>query len=175
MKTIIFSCLSILLAAGLTTSATASTASSSTLKGVLDHYLNIQSGLAQDSMENVAANAKAIATVVRGDKTKTVPATIAKEAAALGKAADIGQARETFKSLSASLIACLKTHAAPPGIYYDYYCPTVRASWLQDDKPAMNPYLGLRAERGIWGWACPAIEKATFGSAASQPRANLHY
>jgi hypothetical protein len=167
MKTIAFTCLSMLLAVGLTTSAAAKTSSPNTLKSVLQHYTNIQHALAWDSMENLSANAKALAAEVRADTTRSVPDAVAKEATALAKADDIHQAREAFKHLSASLIACLKTSPAPPGTYYEFYCTTVNASWLQASKPAMNPYLGLRAETPTWGWACPAVEKAEFGSAAS--------
>jgi len=164
MKTIIFACLSVLLAASLTTSAAASTSSSSTLKGVLNHYLTIQSALARDTMENVSANARSLAAEVRADTTKSVPAVVAKQAEKLARAKHIDQARKAFKTLSNSLIACLKANPAQSKTYYEFYCPTVKANWLQADKPAMNPYLGLRAETPTWGWACAAVEKAEFGT-----------
>ncbi len=145
----------------------AGTASSSTLKSVLDLYLNIHEALARDSMKNVSANAKAIAEVARADETKRVPAAIAEEAAKLAKTRQIWRAREAFKVLSESLIASLRTNPAPPGIYYEFYCPTVKASWLQRSKIAINPYLGWRAETPTWGWACPAVQKAIFGGPVS--------
>ena len=132
------------------------------------HYTAIQSALAQDSTEAVAANAKRIAAVLREHQTKGIPAAISREAEALAKAESIYEARDAFQDLSRSLIACLKAHPGVPGTYYEFYCPTDKASWLQTSQTPMNPYYGLRAETPTWGWACPAEEKGEFGTAASR-------
>jgi hypothetical protein len=161
MKKIPFLCLSFLLAAGLATSAPAQTPSSP-LKSAMDHYLNIQNALARDSMENVAANANALAALARENQIEGLPETVAEEAAALAEARHISQAREAFKPLSRSMIACLKAEPAHSGTYYEFYCRPAKASWLQTGDMAMNPYLGWRAERPTWGWASSAVEKGEF-------------
>ncbi len=162
MKTILFTGLSFLLAAGLATSATATSSDSTTLKSVLDQYMNIQNALARDSMENVSANAHALAELVRADQSGSVPADVAEQAAKLADARRLGKARQAFKALSDSLIASLKACPTPPATYYEFYCPTCKASWLQTSKKSMNPYLGLRAETPTWGWAGSSVEKAEF-------------
>jgi hypothetical protein len=161
MKMIPFLSLSLLLAAGLATSAAAQSPSSP-MKSVLDHYMNIQNALARDSMENIAANANAIAALARDEKIEGLPATAADEAAALAEARRLSKARQAFKSLSSSVIACLKARPAHAGTYYEFYCPPAKASWLQTGDMAMNPYLGRRAETPTWGWASSSVEKAEF-------------
>lgn len=84
MKMIPFLSLSLLLAAGLATSAAAQSPSSS-LKSVMDHYVNIQNALARDSMENVAANANALVALARDGNIEGLPASAADEAAALAE------------------------------------------------------------------------------------------
>jgi Cu(I)/Ag(I) efflux system membrane fusion protein len=158
---------SALLGAGLITSAKAQASSTSTLKSVLDHYLSIQSTLARDSTENVSASAKTLAAVVRSDETKSVPAAIAEQAETLAKARNIAGARKAFKPLSEALIAYLKVNAAPPGTYYEVYCPIVKASWLQAGETVKNPYLGLRSATATWGWACAGVVKAKYESPSS--------
>ncbi len=145
--------------------AAPTTNSSSALESVLNLYLNIQSALARDSMKNVSTNAEVIAALVRSDKTKSIPSSIGEQAWTLAKAKHIGRARAAFKILSQSLIVRLRADPAPPGVYYEFYCPVVKASWLQGSETAMNPYLGWRAETPTWGWACPAVEEAQFGRA----------
>jgi Cu(I)/Ag(I) efflux system membrane fusion protein len=157
-----FICLSALLGAGLITSAMAQASSTSTLKSVLDHYISIQSALARDSMENVSASAKAVTAVVRSDETKNGLAAVAEQAEALAKARGIAGARKAFKPLSEALIAYLKVNAAPPGTYYEVYCPIAKASWLQAGETVKNPYLGPRSATPTWGWACPGMVKEKF-------------
>jgi hypothetical protein len=123
--------------------------------------------LARDSLENVSASAKAVAAVVRGDETKSVPAAIAEQAEALAKARNIAGARKAFKPLSGSLIASLKVNTAPAGTYYEVYCPTAKASWLQTDETVKNPYLGLRSATATWGWACAGVVKAKYENPSS--------
>ena len=111
------------------------------VKSVYNDYLKIQTSLAGDSLNGVAANAEAIAKAVNADNMKRLPATVATEADALAKAKDLKSARTAFKALSATLIKYLTDHKAKSA-YVEVYCPMANASWLQADKHVQNPYLG---------------------------------
>ncbi len=111
------------------------------VKSVYAHYLKIQGDLANDSFQGVSAEAAAITKAVQGDSMKMLPATVATEAEALAKAADLKSARAAFKPLSGALIQYLADHHAQ-GVYVEVYCPMAKASWLQADKNVNNPYLG---------------------------------
>ena len=111
------------------------------VKSVFDHYLKIQTALATDSLAGVAENADAITKAVEGDSMKMLPATVATEAATLGKAKDLKTARTLFQPLSDALIKYLADHKAKSA-YVQVYCPMAKANWLQADKNVANPYLG---------------------------------
>ncbi len=139
----------------------------STPRDALDHYLAVQSALARDSMQHVSARAHALAAAVRGDETKSLPAVMADQAEALAQALSLDKARKAFDLLSQSLIAYLKSHNAPPGTYYQVYCPITKASWLQTGATVRNPYLGPRSATPTWGWACAGVVKAKFENPSS--------
>jgi Protein of unknown function (DUF3347) len=111
------------------------------VKSVYDHYLKIQTDLANDSLKGVPEEANAIAKAVQGDSMKMLPETVATEAEALSKTSDLKSARATFKPLSDSLIKYLADHHAKSA-YVEVYCPMAKASWLQADRNVNNPYLG---------------------------------
>ncbi len=111
------------------------------VKSVFDHYLKIESALANDSIEGVAANAPAIASAVRSDSMKMPSPEMAAQADALAKAKDLATARAVFKRLSKSLIQYLADHEIS-GAYVEVYCPMAKASWLQKGGKIDNPYLG---------------------------------
>jgi hypothetical protein len=111
------------------------------VKSVYDHYLRIQTALANDSLKGVPEDATAIAKAVQGDSMKMLPETVAKQAEVLAKASDLKAARAAFKSLSDSLIKYLADHHAKDA-YVEVYCPMAKASWLQANKNVNNPYLG---------------------------------
>lgn len=111
------------------------------VKSVYDHYLKIQTDLANDSLKGVSDEATAIAKAVQGDEMKMLPAVVGTEAEAVAKASDLKSAREAFKPLSDSLIKYLADHHAKDA-YVEVYCPMAKASWLQADKNVNNPYLG---------------------------------
>ncbi len=119
-----------------------SPALSPAVNSVYDHYLKIQSELAQDSLKGVSENARAIAQAVRDDKQKALPADVATAAGALAKAADVKSAREAFKPLSQSLIKYLADHKVHSDSFTEVYCSMADASWLQSDTKVHNPYLG---------------------------------
>jgi hypothetical protein len=109
---------------------------------VFNNYLNIQKALAQDSVEGVPETATVMTQTIQGDSMKTLPPQVAQDVKALATVTDLEHARKAFKSLSDSLIRYLKAQKLPPGSYYEFYCPMVKASWVQTDKSIANPYLG---------------------------------
>src|SRR5713226_42361 len=111
------------------------------VKSVSDHYLKIQSALANDSIDGVTSNASAIGSAVRGDSMKMLSPEMASQADALAKTKDLAQARAVFKRLSKSLIQYLANHKITSASV-EVYCPMVKASWIQKDKKINNPYLG---------------------------------
>ena len=121
--------------------ATDSPALMQPVKSAFDHYLKIQTDLANDSLTGISDEANAIAKTVQSDDKKTLPAEIGVEAEALAKATDLKSARAAFKPLSDSLIQYLAAHNAKDN-YIQVYCPMARASWLQTNKEVNNPYLG---------------------------------
>ena len=148
--------------------ATVQPSSASASQDVLSHYLSMQSALARDSMKHVSISAQAVAEAVRRDETKSFPTAIANQAEAVAKAKNIVKARQAFKPLSESLIAHLQSSSAPPGTYYEVYCPIAKASWLQTGETVKNPYLGPRSATPTWGWACAGEVKAKFENASSK-------
>ncbi|MDE3100135.1 MAG: DUF3347 domain-containing protein [Verrucomicrobiota bacterium] len=153
-------------------SATAQSSFASAPQEVLSHYLRVQETLAQDSMQNVSAQAQTLAEAARGNESQTLPLAIAQQADVLAKAKTLDQARQAFEPLSGSLIAYFKTNRVPPGTYYEVYCPIVKASWLQTSGTIKNPYLGPRSATPTWGWSCAGVVKTIFESpsAAIEPR-----
>ncbi len=124
------------------------------VKSVFDNYLKIESALANDSTNGVAASASAIATAVRSDSMKMLSPEMAAQADALATTKDLASARAAFKPLSKSLIQYLADHNVS-GPYVEVYCPMVKASWLQTGEKIDNPYLGA-SMRG-----CGEIQKKT--------------
>lgn len=111
------------------------------VRAVYQHYLDIQSGLAGDSIASVPAEAAAMAEAIRASGAAFFPKAVAGEADALAKARDLASARAAFKPLSESLIRYLAAHDET-GAYVEVYCPMKRASWLQAARTVDNPYLG---------------------------------
>jgi Cu(I)/Ag(I) efflux system membrane fusion protein len=112
------------------------------VKSVLDHYLTIQTNLANDSIKGVDQEALALAKAAKADAMKMLPPEVAKQAETLARAKDLKAAREAFKPLSVSLIKYLAEHKAGRGTYHEVYCPMAEASWLQTGKDIRNPYMG---------------------------------
>ena len=112
------------------------------VKSVLEHYVEIQQQLAQDSVKGIDGHANAIAKAMNGDENKMLSPNVAKHAEALAKAKDLKAARDAFKPLSASLVKYLADNKAGKGVYHEGYCPMVKASWLQKETAVKNPYMG---------------------------------
>jgi hypothetical protein len=109
---------------------------------VFDHYVQVQVALVENSLQGLSTAGSAMAKTVQADPGHTLPAKVAGQAEALGKAKDLATARAAFKSLSDSLIDYLKGQKAAAGTYHVAYCPMAKASWIQIGTTVMNPYMG---------------------------------
>jgi hypothetical protein len=112
------------------------------VKSVLDHYISIETQLAGDSMKGVSDDAKAIATAVNEDESKSLPPALSKQASKLASANDLKTARAAFKPLSASLVKYLAATKTGKGTYHEVYCPMAKANWVQKGTDVKNPYMG---------------------------------
>lgn len=112
------------------------------VKSVYTAYTHVQAALANDSLDGVAENAKAISKAVQEDSMKMLPSTIAQQAERVAGAKNVQSARAAFRPLSNSLIAYLIKNNVTPGDFYEVYCPMAKAAWLQTDKAVKNPYMG---------------------------------
>jgi Cu(I)/Ag(I) efflux system membrane fusion protein len=112
------------------------------VQSVYNGYIQVQSGLVQDSVAGVSGAATSMLKAVQGDSMKMLPPKVAQQIWALAKAKDLEAARAAFKPLSESLIQYLQEQKVPAGTYHEVYCPMAKASWLQTDKTVMNPYMG---------------------------------
>jgi nucleotide-binding universal stress UspA family protein len=110
-------------------------------KALVDSYLRVQTALAADTFDGIAAQAAAIETAAAAlgkDAEKLVEA-----AKKLAAAKDIAAARTAFGDVSDALVAYAdKTKSElGPGVRVAY-CPMVNKPWLQKDKEIRNPYYG---------------------------------
>lgn len=123
----------------------------SDVDALVKSYLDLRKTLADDKSEGIAESVAAI-----GEKAKPLfnsdNADIQRIAKAIvksaeSKTADLVGARETYQSISASVIELVKI--VPPSKQtlsnlYVAYCPMVKASWLQTTKEIANPYMGQK-------------------------------
>ncbi len=112
------------------------------LQEALSHYSKVQKALASDSLNNVSAEAQALAGAARSNENNVLSAHIAEQAEELAKAQDLKAARQAFKPLSESLIDLLAKRRTEGSGYYSFYCSMADASWLQTKKQVENPYMG---------------------------------
>jgi hypothetical protein len=177
MKKFLYIPLSLILSAGLAVSAAPQSAgqsagaaesqsTSTPVRAMLDYYLKIQESLARDSMNGIKADANSLASLVRENESAGLPPQVAGQAATLAEARHISKARDAFKPLSDSIIACVKTSTSP-GTYYEFYCRPLHASWLQASPSPMDPYMGLRAENPFETWGYAPVEKGIFTPAGN--------
>src|SRR5262245_56562720 len=113
---------------------------------IVDPYLDVQSALAQDSTDNIKANAGNIATAAVGlgaSAMKINTAALQLSAAAEAPQPDIQQVRDKFGVLSDAI----DTYATglklklPEGVRVAY-CPMASKPWLQKGDTLANPYYG---------------------------------
>lgn len=126
---------------GVTASARAHEHVGTPLHSVLGDYVKIQTALAADSLKGVPEAAAALAATAR-QNAGTLPAPLAAQAEAVGKATDIKAARAAFKPLSATLVAAASAAKEKTGRYHEAFCPMAGAAWIQTGKTIANPYFG---------------------------------
>jgi len=129
----------------------------SAYEGILSDYLFIQTALAGDTTEGIAAKAASIEKASaklsesfdsevagissgKSGELKQILPQLKWAASNQGKAGNIDTARDAFGKLSESMIAYRqlvtgkKLEAA--------YCPMAKKSWIQEGKSITNPYYG---------------------------------
>ena len=129
--------------AALPANTNASTGAPTTLTAaVFDRYFAIQRALARDSLENVEANAWAIAQLVRQDRTGVFRPELAAVADSLAGATDLITARQVFKAVSGYVIVVYRAGRGPGGSIYELHCSAYNVNWLQRGDNVEDPYLG---------------------------------
>jgi Protein of unknown function (DUF3347) len=116
--------------------------SSDSAQPVYEHYLKIQTALADDSLNGVAENAAAIAKAVRQSADQHWPDQLAAQSEVLAKRTGLDAARDAFKLVSKSLIKHWAAHEALASQCQRAYCPMAKAAWLQAGSEIRNPYFG---------------------------------
>jgi Protein of unknown function (DUF3347). len=110
-------------------------------RAVIDPYLKIQAALANDSMDEVKANAGNIATAATALGAPAMKIDTA--AVQLASAADIADARGKFGTLSDAVDTYMTgLHLTPPEGVKVAFCPMVHKPWLQEGSAIANPYYG---------------------------------
>jgi hypothetical protein len=122
--------------------ASAVGAASAATAAVFNDYFNIQTALAQDSLEYVAANARNIAALVRQDKSGAFRLELASAADSLAMATDLPAARQIFKAVSGYLIQTYRAGHGPGGTIRELHDPAQNVNWLQRGEVVQNPYQG---------------------------------
>lgn len=101
-----------------------------------EHYERIRAALAQDTTEDIAAEARALSPLARdiaGDDA-------GRAATSLAQAKDVERAREQFGSLSQALVPKF-LEASLPGVQ-GFVCSMKQKPWAQRGSTAENPYFG---------------------------------
>jgi hypothetical protein len=115
------------------------------------YYFRIQVALSEDSLTNVAANARALADVLRKDTSGAFPAQFAAQASALARdAVTLSGARLDFTIISGQLMNYLRARNPPVGLFGPIHLvhdPETKLYWLQTGELVQNPYLGKTGPR----------------------------
>jgi len=110
---------------------------------VVDPYLQVQSALANDSVEGVKANAGNVATAASALGAPAMK--ISTAALQLASAGELEDARTKFGVLSEAIDTYMTgLHLTPPEGVKVAYCPMIRKPWLQQDGTIANPYYGTQ-------------------------------
>jgi hypothetical protein len=99
-------------------------------------YLEIQTLLARDSIEGIAAPAGALASALKADRQQSALS----PAQALRSAKTIAEAREKFLAVSKAILPWARKHRVKGVILA--YCPMKPGHWLQKEGDLRNPYYG---------------------------------
>jgi hypothetical protein len=119
-----------------------STVGADATAGVFASYFEIQKALAEDSLQNVAANAGAIAAMVRQNPSGPFQPELAADAEALAGSQDLIGARQIFKAVSGYLIQAYRAGHNPGGAIHEAHSPVGNVNWLQQGDVLQNPYTG---------------------------------
>ena len=110
-------------------------------RSIIDPYLKIQSALADDSMDQVKANAGNIATAATALGAPAMKIDMA--AVQLSSATELPAAREKFGALSDAIDAYMRgLKLTPPEGVRVAVCPMVNKPWMQEGSTIANPYYG---------------------------------
>jgi hypothetical protein len=108
---------------------------------IIDPYLKIQSALANDSVDEVKANAGDIATAAASLGAPAMKIDMA--AVQLTAATELPAARDRFGVLSEAIDAYMTgLKLTPPEGVRVAVCPMVHKPWLQEGSAIANPYYG---------------------------------
>jgi len=110
-------------------------------RSIVDPYLKIQSALAEDSLDQVKANAGDIATAATALGAPAMKIDMA--AVQLSAATELTAARDRFGALSEAIDAYMTglKLALPEGVRVAV-CPMVNKPWMQEGSTIANPYYG---------------------------------
>lgn len=135
-------CLLALAAAGCASATTTTPKSGSAMPAsIVEPYLRIQTALANDSVDEVRANAGNVATVSAALGAPAMKIDMA--AVQLASATAIEDAREKFGALSEALVAYMDgLHLTSPEGVRVAFCPMKNKPWLQQGAAINNPYFG---------------------------------
>lgn len=130
--------------------ATAATAATPQVDVTVKSYLAVQTLLAADTTDGVAAELKKLHDAAAGLAAQAADEKVKAEATAVAKASetapkDLKEARAAFKPLSGAVIR-LTQLVAPTAdaasALYEATCPMAKAEWLQSSEEVVNPYMG---------------------------------
>ena len=108
---------------------------------IIDPYLAIEDGLANDKIDQLRTNAGNLATAAAALGSPAVKIDTA--AVQLASATDIEDARNKFGTLSDAVVAYVDgLHLKPGEGVRQAYCPMKRKPWLQKGDTIANPYYG---------------------------------
>lgn len=140
-----------------TTTPTNTATASTTAKEIIDNYLQLKNGLANDKSDEVATAGKALETAIKGfdksalnDEQKKSFEDIESDAVEHAQhisanAGNIKHQREHFDLLSKDMYDFVKAFGAGQTLYKDF-CPMYNdnkgAIWLSETKEIKNPYYG---------------------------------
>ena len=108
---------------------------------IVDPYLKIQTALANDSVDDVRANAGNVATAATALGSPALR--IYTTALQLSAATELADARDMFGRLSEAIVTYMDgLHLTPPSGVRIAVCPMNRKPWLQEGQVISNPYYG---------------------------------
>ena len=108
---------------------------------IIDPYLAIEDGLANDKIDQLRTNAGNLATAAAALGSPAVKIDTA--AVQLASATDIEDARNKFGTLSDAVVAYMDgLHLKPGEGVRQAYCPMKQKPWLQKGDTIANPYYG---------------------------------